>query len=56
MLLQCVAMVAKKLLVDDKITDCVKQTCFLGIIYKVLNRKHCLVEYFAFLKNVCYQY
>ena len=43
-------MVAKKLLVDDKITDCVKQTCFLDIIYKVLNRKtlsggiFCLLE------------
>ena len=49
-------MVAKKLLVDDKITDCVKQTCFLDIIYKFWIEKHCLVEYFAFLKNVCYQY
>ena len=49
MLLQGLAMVAKKLLVDDKIT-CVKQTCFLGIIYKVSNRKtlssgiFCLLE------------
>ena len=50
MLLQCLAMVAKKLLVDGKITACVKQTCFLGIIYKVSNRKtlssgiFCLLE------------
>ena len=50
MLLQGLAMVAKKLLVDDKITVCVKQTCFLGIIYKVSNRKtlsngiFCLLE------------
>ena len=50
MLLQGLAMVAKKLLVDDKITACVKQTCFLDIIYKVLNRKtlssgiFCLLE------------
>ena len=54
MLLQGLAMVAKKLLVDDKITACVKQTCFLGIKFRI--EKHCLVEYFAFLKNVCYQY
>ena len=44
MLLQGLAMVAKKLLVDDKITACVKQTCFLGIIYKVSNRIFCLLE------------
>ena len=28
---QSVAMVAKKLLVDDKITACVKQICLLGV-------------------------
>jgi len=50
MLLQNVAMVAKKLLVDDKIKACVRQTCFFGIIYKVSNGKtlssgiFCLVE------------
>ena len=30
-LLQSVAMVVKKLLVDDKITACVKQICLLGV-------------------------
>ena len=48
MLLQSAAMVAKKLLVDDKITACVKGIC------KVLNRKTLsglsLVKHFAFLK------
>ena len=38
-------MVAKKLLVDDKIPACVKQ-----IIHKQCRLK------FAFLKNVCYHY
>ena len=38
-------MVAKKLLVDDKIPACVKQ-----IIHK-----HCRLK-LAFLKNVCYHY
>ena len=38
MLLQSVAMVAKKLLVDDKITACDRQICLLGIICKVSNR------------------
>ena len=47
---------AKKLLVDDKITACVKQICLVGVICKVLNKKHCLVKHFGFLKNVCYQY
>ena len=48
MLLQSAAMVAKKLLVDDKITGCVKGIC------KVLNRKtlsgSSLLKHFAFLK------
>ena len=42
-------MVAKKLLVEDKITAWVKQVCLLG---KVRTEKHCLVKHFAFLKNV----
>ena len=37
MLLQSRAMVAKKLLVDDKITTWVKQNCLLGV--KFSNRK-----------------
>ena len=48
LLLQCAAMVAKKLLVDEKITACVKGICI------VLNRKtlsgSSLVKHFAFLK------
>ena len=32
-------MVAKKLLVDDKITACVKQVILLGVKCKVTNRK-----------------
>ena len=34
------AMVATKLLVDDKITACDKQICFLGVILKVSKEKH----------------
>ena len=50
MLLQSEAMVAKKLLVDDKITAFVKQICLLGILYKVSNRKLTLFGgHFAFL-------
>ena len=39
MLLQIAAIVVKKLLVDDKITACVKEICLLGVVCKVLNRK-----------------
>ena len=39
MLLQITAIVVKKLLVDDKITACVKETCLLGVVCKVLNGK-----------------
>ena len=39
MLLQCAAMVAKKLPVDDKITASVRQICLLVVVCKVLNRK-----------------
>ena len=48
MLLRSAALVAKKLLVGDKKKkqlDTVKQKCLLI--------EHCLVKYFAFLKNVC---
>ena len=36
MLLQCAAMVVKKLLVDDKISASVRQICLLGQIYSKL--------------------
>ena len=55
-LLQSAAMVATKLLVDDKITARHKQIYFLGVIFKVSKEKHWLVKHFALLKNVCYQY
>ena len=56
MSLQSGAIVAKKLLVDDKITPCVKEICLVEVMCKVLNKKYYLVKHFAFLKNVCYQY
>ena len=54
MLLQSEAMVAKKLLVDDKITASVKQNVS-WVLYVRLQTLH-LVKNFAFLKNICYQY
>ena len=51
MLLQSLAMVAKKLLVDDQITPCVKQICHLGVICKVSNRKTLFGETFCFLEK-----
>ena len=58
MLLQSAAMVAKKLLVDDKITaqSCPKQICIFGLICKIWSKKTLSGEQFAFLRNVCYQY
>ena len=35
MFMQSTAIVAKKLLLNDKITACVKQICVLGVICKV---------------------
>ena len=53
MLLQCAAMVAKKLPVDGKITASVRQICHLVVILcEVLKREHCLVKHFALLKKV----
>ena len=46
----------KKLLVDDKITACVKERFLLRVVSKVSNRKTLCGETFAFLKNICYQY
>ena len=40
MLLQSAAIGAKKLLVDDKITLCVKEICLLGVVCKVSNIKN----------------
>ena len=50
-------MVAKKLLVDDKITACVKQIR-LRVLYEKfrIDWKHSLVKHSAFLINVCFQY
>ena len=57
MLLKCAALVAKKLLVDDKITAYLKQIilCLLGVMCKVSNRNTLSGETIALLKNVCYQ-
>ena len=49
-------MVAKKLLVDDKITACVKQIRLRVLYEKFRIEKHSLVKHSAFLINVCYQY
>ena len=54
MLLQ--ATVAKKFLVEDKVTACVNQICLLGFICKVLNRKTLFGETFLFLENPFCQY
>ena len=51
MLLQCVAMVAKKLPVDDKITASVRQICLLVVVCKVLNRKTLSSETFCFIEK-----
>ena len=48
MLLQSVAIGAKKLLVDDKITACVKEIYLLDVVCKVLNRKTLSGETFCF--------
>ena len=52
-LLQSAAMVAKKFLVDDKITACFKQIC----CYMLSSEgKTFSGETFCFLENVCYQF
>ena len=55
MLLQSAPILAKKLLVDEKIAACVKQICLQLLFVKFRIEKNCLVKHFAFLKNVCYQ-
>ena len=56
---QIAAIGAKKLLVENKITACVKEI-IISWVYRVACKfpiqKHCLVKHFAFWKNVCYQY
>ena len=49
--MQNAAMVAKKLLVDDKIAACFKQICLLGVRCKVPNRKTLSRETFLFLEK-----
>jgi len=51
MSLQSAATVAKKSLVGDKITACVKQICFLGVICKVSKRKTLSGKTFCFIKK-----
>ena len=56
MLLQSVVMLTTKFLLDDKITACVKQTCLLGVICKVSDRKALTNEKFCSLRNICFHY
>ena len=51
MSLQSAATVAKKSLVGNKMTACVKQICLLGVICKVSNRKTLSGETFCFLEK-----
>jgi len=51
MLLQSMAIVAKKLPVDEKITACVKQMCLQGVVCKVSNRKKLSGETFCLLEK-----
>ena len=44
-------MVAKKLLLEDDITACVKQICLLAVICKVSNRKTLSGEIFCFFEK-----
>ena len=46
--MQCVAIVVKKFLVDEKIAAFVNQMCLLGVKSKV-SEEHCLVELIVFL-------
>ena len=56
--MQTTAMEAKKLLADENKKQRVKQNKYVScwVLCKVSNRKTCLVKYFAFLENVCYEY
>ena len=51
MILQSEAMAAKKLLVDGKVSACVKQICLLGVACKVSNTKTLSGETFCFLEK-----
>ena len=53
MFMQSTAIVAKKLLLNDKITACVKQICVLGVICKVFFLsvfKFCALSNLLFLR------
>ena len=49
--MQSEAIATKTLLVDGKITACVKQICLLGVVCKVLNGKTLSGEAFCFLEK-----
>ena len=56
MFMQSPAAVARKLLVDEKITACVKQNVS-GVLYlKFQIEKNSLVKHSAFLKKICTQH
>ena len=48
---QALEIALKKLLIDDKITACLKQICLRGVIWKVSNRKTLSGETFCFLEK-----
>ena len=56
MLLQSAAMVAKKLLENDKITAWIKQKFLLGVLCKILNKKTLSGETFCFWGNLLFFY
>ena len=47
-------MVAKKLLVDDKIQACAKENVSWVLYVMFWKEKHCLIKQFASLKNISY--
>ena len=51
MMLLSAAIVATKLLVDDKITACAKEICLMGVVYKVSCRKTLSGEKFYFTEK-----
>ena len=51
MFIASAAIVARKLLVDDQITACVRQISLLGVICKVSNRKTLTGETFCSLEK-----
>ena len=49
---ESVVMLTTKVLLDDKITACIKKICLLGVICKVSDRKTLTSEKFCSLRNI----